>query len=237
MRAGSFAVAPHIADPRLPSMRTEWKPEMAELCGKVGKVISVADRAVKLYSCGRAVFWDIELFDASFTRHCHKGCKLKQKVWSPPGAYCDVCLADLPIGAESGYCDPHRYVVCRYCLGRPFLPDVGARVIPGPTWTEKLTLSKGQEKYYEEGEVESDLLDGRDIVAGGDASSVGSPQWLHRYHSFFRVRWLKSGMISYCRGPPFQDVTLALSNGLTDEQPVTEEQHRQTLARLHGSRS
>ena len=67
LRAGCFAIAPHIADPRLPAIHTGWKPEMITFCGKVGKVIQVTERSVQLYSCGQETFWDAELFDASLT--------------------------------------------------------------------------------------------------------------------------------------------------------------------------
>ena len=235
LKAGCFAIAPHIADPRLPAIRTGWKPEMITFCGKVGKMIQVTERSVQLYSCGQETFWDTELFDASLTRSCYKGCKLRKGVCNNPRGYCDVCLVRLPIGTDHQVCSKHDYLLCGYCTGRPVVPQVGARVILGSTWTADLTLSKGPERYYDEGIVETDLLGSRSILAGGDDSSVGAQEWLRQHHSFFRVRWLKSGKASYCRGPPFQDVTLALKNGLTDKQPVTEEQHRQYLARLQAS--
>ena len=55
-------------------------------------------------------------------------------------------------------CAEHGYDVCTYCLGRPCLPAVGDKVIRGPTWTAELPLPEGAD-YYEEGVVESGLLD------------------------------------------------------------------------------
>ena len=37
------------------------------------------------------------------------------------------------------------------------------------------------------------------------------------------VRWLTSSRRSYCRGPPYQDVTLAFDNGLLGLKPVTQD--------------
>ena len=96
-------------------------------------------------------------------------------LWSPG------CSPYVPGGAQSGCCDKHDYDVCGHCSGNSFVPNVGARVIPGPTWTEELTLSKGQKKYYEEGEVESDLLDQSHIVAANDESRQATfPKDYHR---------------------------------------------------------
>ena len=235
LRAGRFAIAPHIADPRLPDMRAGWKPEMITMCGKVGQVVDVTERAVKLRSSEQVVLWDTELFDALLTRYCYKGCKLRQRVENHPEAYCDVCMARLPVGAASWECSRHNYVLCGYCMGHHSVPPVRAKVIPGSTWTEELTLSKGQERYYDEGIVETDLLGSDSLLAGGDDGSIGAQGWLRKHRSFFRVRWLKSGKVSYCRGPPFQDVTLATSNGLTDQQPVTEEEHQWNIALQNGA--
>ena len=70
-----------------------------------------------------------------------------------------------------------------------------------------------REDVFEEGIVETEFL--KRITTsqweGGD-ESIGSEEEILLglgYHSYFRVRWLKSGKVSYCRGPPFQDVTLA----------------------------
>ena len=119
---GALVFAPHVADPRLAKMRIGWQPQMTSFCGRVGKVIAVDERAVKLYCCGTEIAWDIELFDASLIRYCPHGCQLERRVVTSQAiqfcCYCHVCLARVPAGASTMRCHEHNYDICRYCLGR-----------------------------------------------------------------------------------------------------------------------
>ena len=215
LRVGALALAPHVADPRLTQMYCTWHPSQTPLCGRVGKVMSVGKGAVKLYCCGTEVWWDIPLFDASLTRYCYKGCRLQQgEVALAASAACSVCLARLPVGAQTMLCHEHDYIVCGYCLGHPRLPVVGETVLRGPTSLPETSVSEEQD-FYEEGIVETGLLQGTDLEGIGQEMEVSSSS------SWFQVRWLKSGSRSHCRGPPFQDVIPALSNGLTGLKPST----------------
>ena len=183
LRVGALAFAPHVADPRLSEMRCGWKPGKTSYCGRVGKVIQVGRFAVKLYSCGNKLWWDIQLFDSCLKRYCHKGCSLQYGVVaSPQGFICAVCLARIPVGAPIASCDGHGYFICTYCLGKPSVPAVGERVIRGPTWSSHLQL-KGDEDYYEEGIVETALLDGIGLARADD--SIEMPK--HSHHSYFQA--------------------------------------------------
>ena len=166
LRVGALAFAPHVGDPRLSEMRC-WHPLMTSYCGKVGKVIEVDKYAVKLYSCGREFWWDIQMLDSCLERYCHKGCSLQHKVVASPSCICDVCLARVPVGAPFMCCGEHDYGICTYCLGKPSLPAVGERVIRGPTWSSNLQL-KEDEDYYEEGVVETSLLGGIGLARADD---------------------------------------------------------------------
>ena len=179
---GALAFAPHVADPRLSEMRCGWKPFMTSYCGRVGKVIEADEHCVKLYSCGKEIWWDIPLFDSCLRRFCHKGCSLEHELVESPTCICDVCLARVPIGAPKMYCDQHDYVICEYCSGQPSLPAAGARVIRGPTWSAELPV-QGYEDYYEEGVVETGLLD--DISLAREADNIDMP--LRGYHSYFEA--------------------------------------------------
>ena len=194
---------------------------MTPLCGRVGKVKQVNQRCVKLnFGGGLEEWWDMELLDASLTRYCHRGCALQRRVvgLSLLGQVtCDVCGAGVPSGAETKRCNEHDYDICGYCLGNATLPPVGAKVIRGPTWMQKhAPQGMTREDIFEEGIVETELLkrtttsqcEGGDECIGTDEAILSGLG----YHSYFRVRWLKSGHVSYCRGPPFQDVTLAHDN-------------------------
>ena len=177
-------------------------------------------RTVQLYCCGIEKGWDIELFDASLTRRCPHGCRRLEPrtVNLQTILTCDVCLARVPAGASTMQCQRHCYNVCAYCLGRPCLPAVGDRVVRGPTWPAESPLPEGQD-YYEEGIVETGVLDSVESLASiSDDVNMAS----RSYHSHFRVRWLKSGRKSYCRAPPYQDVTPVFANGLTGLKPFTE---------------
>ena len=193
-------------------MRCGWRAEMTLWCGKVGKVTKIDKESVELsFVGGVKVWWDTELFDASLTRYCHNGCGLQCRV-AATLRVCNVCGWDVPAGAETNQCDEHDYDICLYCLGHSRLPPVGAKVIRGPTWPEESASPSDSE----EGIVETELLDtassSRSIAAheGGEESAdvqgVG-------YNSYFKVRWIESGEVSLCRGPPFQDVTMACDNG------------------------
>ena len=184
-------------------------------CGKVGKVIEVTERIVKLnFADGVQIWWDIELLDASLTRFCHLGCALEHRLVAR-SVWCDVCRCVVPIGAETRRCNEHDYDICGYCLGQPTLPPVGAMIVQGPTWREDSPASGAEsalsQNRSEVGIVETELLDTESSESRGDdqcmVQAIG-------YHSYFKVRWLKSGKLSYCRGPPFQDVTLACDIGL-----------------------
>ena len=215
LKVGSLAIAPHVADPRLAHMRCTWKPWKTPYCGIVGKVIEVDEHSVKLYCCGKELWWDIKLFDACMTRYCHSGCDLQQRVVDQHTVMCDVCSSRLPLGAETRWCEEHGYSICSYCLGHKYGPLPGDRVIPGPTWTDEMTYAKGQEDYYDEGTVETRLLDATSILEDGiDMSIDESNKLLSKYHTWFRVSWKRSGQRCYYRGPPFQDVMPAFSNGL-----------------------
>ena len=194
---------------------------MTPLCGRVGKVQEVDKRCVKLYfGAGVEQSWDMELLDASLIRYCHHGCALQRRVVGPSllgHVICGVCEARVPVGAETQCCNEHEYDICGYCLGHSTLPPVGAKVIRGPTWTEKRAEpERTREDIFEEGIVETALLkrtttsqvEGTDECSGTDDGILLGLE----YHSYFRVCWLKSGEVSYCRGPPFQDVTLAHDN-------------------------
>ena len=219
LRVGSLAFAPHVGDPRLSSMRCGWHPLMTSYCGRIGKVIDINERTVKLYACGMELGFDIELFDACLTRYCHRGCRLQHRVVASSGSppICCVCLARVPVGASTRRCQEHDYDICTYCLGHPCLPNVGEKVIRGPTWTAEIHVPEDDE-YYEEGVVETGLLDSASVSQerGDIEASTMS------YHSCFQVRWLKSGRRSLCRGPPHQDVTPAFENGLIGLEPVRE---------------
>ena len=184
LRVGALVFAPHVADPRLSAMRCGWDPSLTSYCGRVGKVIKVRRRHIRLYSCGREIRWDIQLFDRCLTRLCYKGCQLQCHVAAMTTTpTCSICLARVPAGAEAMRCAKHRYDVCTYCLGRPCLPAVGDKVIRGPTWSAELPLPEGAD-YYEEGVVESGLLDVLDTaeLSGDD---IEGP--LHRYQLGFQV--------------------------------------------------
>ena len=160
----------------------------------------------------------MELLDASLTRYCHCGCALQPRVvgLSLAQVTCGVCGARVPAGAEAKRCNEHDYDICGYCLGHPTLPPVGAKIIRGPTWMEKhAPQGMTREDIFAEGIVETELLkrttsqrEGGDDIIGTDEEILSGLG----YHSYFRVRWLKSGKVSYCRGPPFQDVALAHDN-------------------------
>ena len=103
--------------------------------------------------------------------------------------------------------------ICLYCLGHSRLPPVGIKVIRGPTWPEEFASPS---ERSEEGIVESELLEmgcsSRSIGANEDGEESTDIQGVG-YHSYFKVRWIESGEVSYCRGPPFQDVTMACDIG------------------------
>ena len=183
LRVGALAFAPHVADPRLSEMKCGWQPYMTSYCGKIGKVIAVNQFAVKLYISGKELWWNIQMFDSCLERHCHKGCSLQGGVVAlPTRVYCDVCLASLPEGAQTMRCQEHDYDICTYCLGQPHLPAVGERVIRGPTWSVELPLQE-LEDYYEEGLVETDLLDGIGLDRVND--DIEMPRRSH--HSYFQA--------------------------------------------------
>ena len=177
-----LAFAPHVADPRLSEMWCGWEPFQTSYCGKVGKVIEINKYAAKLYSCGRELWWDIQMFDSGIKRYCHKGCSLQRSVAALPTLYCDVCLARLPADAPTMHCQEHDYDICSYCLGRPCLPAVGDRVIRGPTWSVEWPL-QDHEDYYEEGLVETDLLDGMGLERAND--DIQMPRRSH--HSYLQA--------------------------------------------------
>ena len=213
LRVDSFAFAPHVADPRLSTMRCGWDPETTPWCGKVGKVADIDEHSVQLsFVGGEFVWWDTELFDASLTRYCHKGCRLQCRVAATPRV-CGVCGWDVPAGAETNQCDEHDYDICFYCLGHSRLPPVGTKVIRGPTWPEE---SASPRDCSEEGIVETELLEiGSSPHSHADDEDGEEPTEVQGvgYHSYFKVRWIESGEVSLCRGPPFQDVTMACDNG------------------------
>ena len=186
---------------------------MTPWCGKVGKVTEIDEQSVELNFVGGVKFWwDKELFDASLTRYCCIGCRLQRRVAATPRV-CDVCAWHMPAGAETNQCDDHDYDICLYCLGHSRLPPVGAKVIRGPTWPEE---SPSPSDRSEEGIVETELLEmgssSHSIAANEDGEESIDIQGAG-YHSHFKVRWIESGEVSYCRGPPFQDVTMACDTG------------------------
>ena len=183
LRVGALAFAPHVADPRLSENRSGWEPFMTPYCGKVGKVIEIDESSVKLYSCGKELWWDIQMFDSCLKRYCHKGCSLQRRaITLPTLPICDVCEARVPAGARTMRCQEHDYDICTYCLGQPHLPAVGDRVIRGPTWSVELPL-QDHEDYYEEGLVETDLLDGMGLDRVND--DIEMPRRSH--HSYFQA--------------------------------------------------
>ena len=183
LKKGALAFTPHVADPRLSEMMSGWWPAKTSYCGKIGKVIEVNEYGVKLYISGKELWWDIQLFDSCLKRYCHKGCSLIHGVVaSPLGFFCDACFARIPMGAPIASCDKHDYDICKYCLGKPSLPAVGERVIRGPTWSSNLQL-KGDEDDYEEGVVETSLMDEIDLARADD--SIELPQ--RSYHSYFQA--------------------------------------------------
>ena len=204
--------------PQPSRMRCGWQPLMTPWCGQVCNVTGLKKRSVRLCSgwCEEAS-WDIELFDASLTRYCQTGCRWQHNLVEHCGSaallVCDVCGTRVPLGAETRHCNEHDYDICGYCLGHSTLPPVGAKVIQGPTWREdspprdKPALLTG---LSEIGVVETELLDAATSQSRGDDASKA--QGLG-YHSYFKVRWMKRGNVSYCGGPPFQDVTLACGIG------------------------
>ena len=214
LQIGQLAYAPHVADPRLPTMRCGWQPFRTPFCGRLGKVIDVNPCSVKLYSCGKELWWDIELFDSRLARYCHRGCTLERQVVCK-GYICDVCLSRVPLGAKVHHCNKHDYGICSYCLGIHTPLAVGSSVIRGPTWPAELPIPGGQD-YYEEGIVETAFLDGIDHI--DPIHDVDVPSHYCRY----QIYWAKNGTRSYCRGPPFQDVTPYFSNDLIGEKPLTE---------------
>ena len=231
LRLLSLAVSPHVADPRLSKMPCGWEPAKTPYCGKLGKVIDINLNSVKLFLCGREIWWDTQLFDASVTRYCYRGCRLEDLV-VPSGltGICSVCLARVPSGAKIMRCREHDYCVCAYCLGHPCLPHEGEKVIRGPTWAPDMPAPEDGEDYYEEGVVETGLLNGANLPTSRDDMDVPAIP----YHSCFQVRWPKSCRRSLCRGPPYQDVTPAFANGLTGLQPITEaDRSRVARAQLH----
>ena len=206
LRIGALAFAPHVADPRLSEMRCGWQPFKTSYCGKVGKVIEIDEYSVKLYSCGREVWWDIQMFDSCLKRYCHKGCSLQHRaVALPTLPICDVCLARLPAGAQTMRCQEHDYDICTYCLGEPRLPAVGDRVIRGPTWSVELPL-QDDEDYYEEGLVETDLLDGMGLDRVND--DIEMPRRSH--HSYFQAgsRPIPHSHIPSDQPPPYKNNNL-----------------------------
>ena len=68
----------------------------------------------------------------------------------------------------------------------------------------------------EEGIVETELLEigssSHSFAVDDDGEEPTDVQGVG-YLSYFKVRWLESGVVSLCRGPPFQDVTMACDNG------------------------
>ena len=195
-------------------MRCGWFPEMSAWCGKVGKVTEIDEQSVELtFVGGVKLWWDTELFDASLTRYCHIGCVLQRMVVATPRV-CGVCRWYLPMGGEASQCDEHDCDICLHCLGHSRLPPVRAKVIRGPTWPEE-SLSPSDRS--EEGIVETELLEmgssSHSIAANEDGEESMDVQGTG-YHSYFKVHWIESGEVSYCRGPPFQDVTIACDHDL-----------------------
>ena len=127
---------------------------------------------------------------------------------------CDVCGTRVPMCARTQHCNDHDYNICEYCLGYPTLPPVGAKVVRGPTWPEEWDV---QGDDFDEGIVETELLQ-RSSLSQSRGSNDGRLEIEEElgmgYHSYFRIRWVTSGRVSNCRGPPFQDVMLAYDNGL-----------------------
>ena len=196
---GALAFPPHVADPRLSEMRCGWKPFQTSYCGKVGKVIAINEYAVKLYSCGRELWWDIQMFDSCLERYCHKGCSLQRLVIALPTlTICDVCQARLPAGAQTMRCQEHDYDICTYCLGQLHLPAVGDRIIRGPTWSVELPL-QDHEDYYEEGLVETDLLDGMGLDRAND--DIEMPR--RSYHSYFQASCRRIPTYSLTKNGPY----------------------------------
>ena len=108
------------------------------------------------------------------------------------------------------HCDEHEYDICTYCLGQPSLPAVGDRVIRGPTWSSLWPLDE-DEDYYEEGVVETGLLDGTGIARESDV--IEMPR--RSYHSYFQVS--TKGHPCTCLEPSY--CTLAWENQ-GDEGPT-----------------
>ena len=187
---------------------------------------------------GVKLWWDTELFDASLTRFCHYGCALENRM-AVRAAVCNVCGAGVPLGAATRHCNEHDYDICGYCLGHHTLPPVGAKVEPGPTWREE-TRSSGAESASSRdlawlarvGIVETELLDAESLESRGDDESKVLATG---YHSYFKVRWVKDGNLSYHRGPPFQDVTLACLTALSVDLLEANKQLAQAALRVKRS--
>ena len=199
LKQHALAFAPHVADPRLPTMGSSsvfprWSRRMYPCCGRVGKVMEVSAQHVKLYtSPGNEWWWELALFSPSVTRYCYEGCSLLHETVHK-ARRCSACQSIMPCGAKMAHCHKHDYTICTYCLGRSYMPPVGSKVIRGPTW-KRNTWPQGEDDR-EEGIIESQLVENSNAnVANGG-------------HLHYRVSW-QSGKVSNCRGPPFQDVILA----------------------------
>ena len=69
------------------------------------------------------------------------------------------------------------------------------------------------------GEIELLETHSSSVLLSGDEGRASNKEMLKNGHGFdVQVRWLKSGKVTYCRGPPFQDVTLAYDNGLLGDR-------------------
>lgn len=191
LKRGSRVVLPNASDRRLHNMRVKWNTVMSLHCGRVGQVVEVRKKCVKVNVDTTSYLWDLEVFDRNQKRYCHEGCDLVAEICQKAGRLCDCCMTLQPKGATTTRCAQHNYDLCEYCCGASYAPQVGSRVIRGPTW-------------------QWDNQDGQRFGEGVVQSAPDSEGWLS-------VKWDHTSKTDNYRGPPYQDVMLARENGLEGE--------------------
>ncbi|CAK9023968.1 unnamed protein product [Durusdinium trenchii] len=134
VKVGSKITLPAEGDPRLRYMRIEWSPQMRKHCGRVGVVKNHWRDSVEVTVDNDTWFWDLEVIPSGAVRYCFEGCPLQDFQVCGRKSKCSVCKVDLLRGFGALRCKSHEYTVCKYCQGVTTVPEVGSKVVRGPSF-------------------------------------------------------------------------------------------------------
>ncbi|CAE7816569.1 HERC2 [Symbiodinium microadriaticum] len=134
LTVGCTVRLPDRHHPRLQEMRTKFVDSMKPHCGMVGRVLSVSKRSATIEWDGDDFHWDLDVFPRDVERRCPHGCELKAFETNHSSYNCDVCRTRLPRGYVARSCRQHDFDICEFCQGNTVMPEMGSKVIRGPTW-------------------------------------------------------------------------------------------------------